>query len=576
MANLSRSSFVTAAVVLLACGRREPEHPDAVNVLLDCKELNSSGQEFAFQPTEVKPIEGPLLLQGEWRGGPAESYSDCPRQEARIVRPPAGGREVPFTGAGGISDPLVIPAGMTLRLGGDETGSAPWSSTGLQLVEVFDEAGKRVSAFYLGDAGDSPLTLGGVPIPRLGPAATRHSPLTLPEGLIPAGRPVRLRVSGLIHASAAGSDPFFAIPVTATETSDQAVLVECTPEDRCGTLVAQSSGTPPASAAPLAIADKSTPAPGAVAVAPAAPPPTAPTTPNVVADSCIKKIDWKNHAYGVSSLSPKPFQLVNGEHRLTVRKVKPDPLMTLGMSEQGIALYFSQAIEADLDGEGPREAVIRLFKRDFGVYHGNSPGEDPQQVAYVFRVSEACEATPLGFVEMKPQDFLRFESGALLQLRAESSGGVRKEWRLQGDKLHLVATSKVSEEELYGPPKTCDEQKYLAALPKQHGKRPWDFSDPCLEHRLKVRLGKKLEQFHEHSGGPAPTMQIVDGYLIATFCKARVCGGYHAAYAVDVKTGEVSAAIEALGKVQWFASGEPPAPLKAVVAELQAQSRAPQ
>lgn len=52
--------------------------------------------------------------------------------------------------------------------------------------------------------------------------------------------------------------------------------------------------------------------------------------------SCnIDELDWGNREYPASHLSKKPYTLVNGEHRLTVRQVKPDPLMTLGRRSRG-------------------------------------------------------------------------------------------------------------------------------------------------------------------------------------------------------------------------------------------------
>lgn len=174
---------------------------------------------------------------------------------------------------------------------------------------------------------------------------------------------------------------------------------------------------------------------------------------------------------------------------------------------------------------------------------------------------------------MPPDGFVRFEGGALVHLQPKDKGALRQEWRLDGANVKLVKSGYISDAELSGPPKLCDEQKFLAALPSQAGKLPWDFRDPCLEQRLSARLGKREKEFAANSGGPSTRMQIVDGYLIATFCRAGVCGGYHAAYAVNVRTGEVSAAIESGGRAEFFPATAPPEPLKRVVAEFQAQSR---
>lgn len=298
-----------------------------------------------------------------------------------------------------------------------------------------------------------------------------------------------------------------------------------------------------------------------------------PAAPQSATGTCIKQIDWKNRGYPVSPIAPKPFELSKGEHRLTVKKVKPDPLMTLGMSEQGTMLFFRGVVEAELDGQAPSEAVVDIALGDFGLWHGNRPSSDPHSVRYVFRVDSACTATSAGVVDVPPGGFVRFEGGALVHLQPKDEGALRKEWHLEGASMNLVKSGLISDAELNGPPKLCDEQKFLAALPKQAGKLPWDFRDPCLEQRLSARLGKREKDFAANSSGPSTRMQIEDGYLIATFCRAGVCGGYHAAYAVNVRSGEVSAAIESGGRAEFFSAGAPPEPLKRVVSEFQAQSR---
>jgi hypothetical protein len=735
-----------------ACGRPAASPGDA-SEFLECPRAGAApGSAFAFKVNAVGDIGGALLLIGETVDFPAATFSGCSRADVNVVRASAhGGRRGPYAGNAGLSDPFVLPPGKTLRFAGDKGGNAPINVNDLYLVEVLDERGELISAFYLGNAQGSPVTVGGKPIGHLGISSNHLEALTLTEGALPVGKPFRIRATTLIYGGRGQATPLFVVPVDAAGGGEQPNLVLCAPEDHCG---GAPSTTAAAAVAVTSIADANggcleskTPAPlrgGAVTLpgctykigallpegdyelvlgshlgdspfsiwldgtasmelergadgtpgreklamnavvlrydgeevvlligpeqlAPAGqqltlaagrtmvhttgrwkiarvgrrllvwiddklifaqevprigrefgfisggrasvdgvgvralaaadvvvfateadvPAKTAlkaaaaqPASPRgkpvrMVGNCNIDSIDWSNREYGASALAKKPFKLDHGNYRLTVKKVKPDPLLTLGSDVQGEQLSLVGVVPVELDGQAPQEVVATITAGDFGIFHGNSIPREPQTM-YAFRVTDDCQVQPLGLVDLGADDDTRFENDAIVRIQGRGNAFTVEEWQVQSDKLQRASSRKAGREALDAPLAPCDEAKSRAALPSFAGRPAGEFfdKDPCFVRKLRARLGPNREKFENYASMGLSPLERRGDYLVSSGCMQHYCGYRRAAFSVNVASGVVEALIvdirenQTIAETKWLtANGAPLAVLMAPIEE---------
>lgn len=311
----------------------------------------------------------------------------------------------------------------------------------------------------------------------------------------------------------------------------------------------------------------------------ATPPPAAtpPGKPSRMIGACnIDKLGWEDRSYPAAALTKKPVTLVKGRQVLTSRKVKPDPLMTLGQSEAGTELRFSGVRAIELTGQEPKEVLVNIALGDFGMWHGNSVPPNPRSSEYAFRLSASCEPELLGSIDIEPDDTTRDEDNAYVRISGQGDKLKREEWRVQDGAFKLTASQNVGREALETPLLPCDEAKSRAGLAGFAGRRGSALleADPCIARRLKERLGKHRDEFWQYTSMGLSELESRDGYLVSGGCRIHVCGFNQGAFSVNLATGVVEAVIfeittkPSLGSAKWLTvTGKPLAPLKMSVDE---------
>jgi hypothetical protein len=321
-------------------------------------------------------------------------------------------------------------------------------------------------------------------------------------------------------------------------------------------------------------ADKRTPAPQPAASKPA----------RMVGACNVDAIDWKNREYAASKLVKKPFSLVDAKYRVQVKQVKPDPIQTLGLSEQGTEIHFGHVEPAELDGQAPQEVVVTLSLSDFGTFHGSSVPRFPS-TAYVFRLQGDCSPALLGLVELDDYDDIRYADNALQRVTDEGYGKPKvATFRVRDGKLVSEGSKQVTQESLDAPLTACDEAKSLATLGSFAGKRGWDLlsADPCVLRKLRERLGKHRPDFEAYTNmGMGPLEQHAN-HLVSGGCQVHMCGYHRAVYSVSLSTGAVEAVVLEIGpndklrSARWLtASGKPTIALHAVASQFVDVGKAP-
>jgi hypothetical protein len=304
---------------------------------------------------------------------------------------------------------------------------------------------------------------------------------------------------------------------------------------------------------------------------------TPPGKPSRMIGACnIDKLGWEDRSYPAAALTKKPVTLVKGRQVLTTHKVKPDPLMTLGQSEQGTELRYSGVQAIELDAQEPKEVLVNISLGDFGIWHGNSVPPNPRSTGYAFRLNAACEPELLGSIDIDPDDTTRAEDNAYVRISGRGNKLKREEWRVQDGAFKVTASQSVGREALETPLPPCDEAKSSANLASFAGRKGSALleADPCVARRLKQRLGKHQDEFWQYVSMGLSELESRDGYLVSEGCRVHVCGYNQGAFSVNIETGVVEAVIfeitvkPSLGGAKWLtATGKPLAPLKVSVDE---------
>lgn len=264
-----------------------------------------------------------------------------------------------------------------------------------------------------------------------------------------------------------------------------------------------------------------------------------PSTPKL-APLCLKKTDWGNREYPA-----------------VLPAAAPAPLKMVANKTANNAFALGGIRYEDLDDDGVKEALIVI-----------EPGGSNDKLPwdwFVFRADAACAPEFVGTVHFSAKERPLFEAGTIYVVDKANDKNTHREHRLQDGKLVELPPSGKS-------PAICDESTYLDKLAKFSGDSVFDVS-PCFRDRLDARLGKKKREFEDNWSGPLKTLVRLNGVLAAQGCRAHACAAYYSVVGVDVKTGDVGAAIVSHGTVKWFTAGKPPDAFKAYVDGIAADAK---
>lgn len=281
---------------------------------------------------------------------------------------------------------------------------------------------------------------------------------------------------------------------------------------------------------------------------------------------CEKQVDFKNFLYPASKLSAQPFELTDGRHRITTKKVDPNTNF-FGASEIGTEHRLSGVRWVDL-GTGPGEiALVAIEQGDFNVYHGNSPAAAEPYVWYAAKVDASCKAEIVGSVYVEAQEDSKFERQMLILTHDRSKQS--RAYAVREGKFQEVGTGAAFAPTPEAKP-VCTKAESLAKLSSFQGSRGHELinADPCVAESLARAVGSRKTTFAEASSFGFSELRGNGGYLLADSCQVHACGVNRSAIAISLTTGEVFAAVVPQGSPILWLGSPAPEPFKRLVAEL--------